>query len=63
MALDARIYGVLEGVGVKVSPEDIFGYVENELIQKVAKPLGVSGGQLDRMLFNNYNQILKSLKR
>lgn len=63
MALDARIYGVLEGVGVKVSPDDIFGYVQNELIQKVAKPLGVSGGQLDRILFKNYLQILKALKR
>ena len=63
MALDARIYGVLEGVGVKVSPDDIFGYVEHELIQKVAKPLGVSGGQLDRILFKNYDQILKALKQ
>jgi hypothetical protein len=63
MALDARIYGVLEGVGVKVSPDDIFRYVENELIQKVAKPLGVSGGQLDRIFFKNYDTILKTLKR
>ena len=63
MALDARIYGVLEGVGVKVSPDDIFRYVENELIRKVAKPLGVSGGQLDRILFKNYDTILKTLKR
>jgi hypothetical protein len=63
MALDGRIYGVLEGAGVKVSPDDIFRYVENELIQKVAKPLGVSGGELDRILFKNYDHILKTLKR
>lgn len=62
MALDARIYGVLERVGVNVSPDDIFSYVENELIQKVAKPSGVSGALLDRILFKNYKAILKELK-
>jgi hypothetical protein len=62
MALDARIYGVLEKVGVKVSPDDIFRYVEQELIRKVAEPLGVSGARLDRMLFQNYDKILKELK-
>jgi len=61
MALDARIYGVLERVGVKVRPDDIFGYIENDLIQKIAKPLGVSGAPLDRILFQNYKAILKQL--
>lgn len=61
MALDARIYGVLNRVGVNVSPDDIFRYVENELIQKVANPLGVSGARLDRILYKNYTKILKEL--
>jgi len=61
MALDARIYGVLKGVGVDVSPENIFRSIESELIQKVATPLGISGGQLDRILFQNYQKILKAL--
>lgn len=59
MALDARIYGVLKKVGVRVSPEDIFKQIEKELIQKVAAPLGISGAMLDRVLFQNYNRILK----
>jgi hypothetical protein len=59
MALDARIYGVLKKVGVKVSPDDIFKQIERELINKVAKPLGISGAMLDRVLFQNYDRILE----
>ena len=62
MALDARIYGVLKGVGVDVSPAAIFGCIEKELIRKVARPLGISGGQLDRILFKNYDSLLEDLK-
>ena len=62
MALDARIYGVLKGVGVDVSPAAIFGCIEKELIRKVAKPLGISGGQLDRILFKNYDHLLNNLE-
>lgn len=58
MALDARIYGVLKKVGVRVSPEDIFRQIERELIRKVATPLKISGAVLDRALFQNYTQIL-----
>jgi len=59
MALDVRIYGVLEKVGVKVSPDDIYRQIEKELIEKVAEPLGISGARLDRILFQNYDQIRK----
>lgn len=59
MALDARIYGVLKKVGVRVSPEDIFKQIEGELIEKVAKPLNMSGAVLDRILFQNYTRIVK----
>jgi hypothetical protein len=59
MALDARIYGVLKKVGVRVSPEDIFRQIERELIQKVATPLNISGAVLDRALFQNYTRILE----
>jgi len=59
MALDVRIFGVLEKVGVKVAPDDIYRQIEKELIQKVAGPLGISGGRLDRILFQNYSRILK----
>ena len=59
MALDARIYGLLAKVGVKVSPDDIYRQIEKELIQKVATPLGMSGALLDRVLFQNYKRILE----
>ena len=59
MALDARIYGLLAKVGVKVSPDDIYRQIEKELIQKVATPLGMSGAMLDRVLFQNYKRILE----
>ena len=61
MALDARIFGVLKKVGVRVSPDDIFRQIEKELIAKVAEPLGISGGRLDRILFQNYSRILKRI--
>jgi len=57
MALDTRIFGVLKKVGVKVSPDDIYRQIERELIHRVAKPLGLSGAQLDRILFQNYDCI------
>ena len=59
IALDARIYGLLAKVGVKVSPDDIYKQIEKELIQKVATPLGMSGALLDRVLFQNYKRILE----
>lgn len=61
MALDIRIYGVLEKVGVNVSPAEIFKQVERELIKKVADPLGLSGALLDRILFGKYEEILERL--
>jgi hypothetical protein len=60
MALDVRIFRILERVGLKVSPADIFEQLERELIRKVAKPLGLSGAQLDRILFGQYSKIVKA---
>jgi hypothetical protein len=60
MALDVRIYGILDSVGVRVSPDDVYRQVEIELVNKVARPLGLSGGQLDRILFNDYKAITEA---
>ena len=60
MALDVRIYGILASTGVLVSPDDVYRQVEIELVNKVAKPLGLSGGQLDRTLFNEYKAITET---
>jgi hypothetical protein len=59
MALDVRIFGVLEKVGVRIPPDDIYRQIEKELIQKVAGPLKITGGRLDRILFQNYFDILQ----
>ncbi len=61
MALDARIYGVLKKVRVKVSPDDIYKQIEKELREKVAEPLGIQAALLDRILFRKYADILKQL--
>jgi hypothetical protein len=63
MALDQRLKRILECVGAKVprSIENDFEEIESELIARVAKPSGLSGGQLDRILFQNYGDILVRL--
>jgi hypothetical protein len=61
MALDARIFGVLKKVGVKVGPDDIYRQVERELREKVAEPLGIRAALLDRILFGKYEDIVRHL--
>ena len=61
MALDARIFGILKKVGVRVSPEDIYLQLEKELREKVAEPLGISAAQLDRILFKKSKEIVRDL--
>jgi hypothetical protein len=59
MALDQRLKRILEGVGATVgdSVDKHYEEIERELIEKVAKPSGLSGGELDRMLIQNYGDI------
>jgi hypothetical protein len=61
MALDARIFGVLKKVGVRVGPDDIYRQVERELREKVAEPLGIRAALLDRILFGKYEDIVRLL--
>jgi hypothetical protein len=61
MALDARIFGVLKKVGVRIGPDDIYKQVERELREKVAEPLGIQAALLDRILFGKYEDILRRL--
>jgi hypothetical protein len=63
MALDQRIKKILLAVGAKV-PKSIdrdYENIERQLIRKVANPLGLTGGQLDRILFQNSREILVRL--
>jgi tetraacyldisaccharide-1-P 4'-kinase len=63
VALDQRIKNILKGVGVKisVSVNKQYEQIEQQLIEKVAKPSGLTGGQLDRILFQNYGDIMVRL--
>jgi thermostable 8-oxoguanine DNA glycosylase len=48
--LGGRILGLLKKVGVEIkkgSSNRNYEKIEEELIEKVAEPLGISGGQLD----------------
>ncbi len=64
MALDARIQGLLGNLGVKGRGlvQRHYEQLERELIQKVAKPMGISGARLDRILFQNYDAILADMR-
>lgn len=59
MALDRRLSEILKCVGARVpgSLNKHYEEIEMELIEKVAKPCGLSGGELDRVLFQNYGDI------
>lgn len=64
LALDARILGLLKKVGVEVKRGSLgrnYEKIEDELIEKVAEPSGLSGGQLDRILFRNYGDVMVRL--
>ncbi len=63
MALDRRLTTILKRVGARV-PSSLnrhYEEIEKELIEKVAEPLGFSGGELDRILFQNYGDIMVRL--
>lgn len=63
LALDQRLRNILEGVGARVprSIDKHYEEIEEELINRVAKPCGLSGGKLDRILFQNYGDIMVRL--
>ena len=65
LALDGRILGLLKKVGARVprSIDKHYEEIETELIDRVAKPCGLSGGKLDRILFQNYGDIMVRLLR
>ena len=64
LALDSRLKKIFLGVGAKIrgSVDRQFEEIEGELIEKVAKPLRISGGQLDRILFQNSGDIMVRLR-
>ncbi|MGH9779306.1 MAG: hypothetical protein ACRD5I_12925, partial [Candidatus Acidiferrales bacterium] len=64
IALDQRIQGLLKQVGAKIPTrfDKAYDQIETELIQHVAKPLGMSGAVLDSILFQNFGAIRADLR-
>jgi hypothetical protein len=63
LALDRRLNRIVECVGAKV-PRSLnrhYEEIERELIETVAELSGLSGGELDRVLFQNHGDILVRL--
>jgi uncharacterized protein YajQ (UPF0234 family) len=64
VAIDIRIQNILRKVGIRVpkgvqSKPNIYDYAETEILNKICKPLQLSGVELDRMLFQNYDKIME----
>ena len=66
IALDVRLLNLLRRVGARLpsnvqTDETSYRRVQDALLEHVARPAGVNGVQLDRILFNNYDEILRDL--
>jgi organic hydroperoxide reductase OsmC/OhrA len=64
IALDVRVLGALRRIGLDVpdkAPSDPEEYaaLEKQLLDQVCRPLGISGAQLDQLLFGHYKDIKK----
>jgi hypothetical protein len=59
LALDQRLVRILREVGARIdgSIDRQYEQIERELIEKVAEPCGLSGAELDNVLFCNYGDI------
>jgi len=64
IALDARVQNVLQKVGIEV-PKGFennplfYEEIENDILTRICKPLEISGVEFDRMLYQNYEDIMK----
>jgi hypothetical protein len=66
IALDSRVLGILRALMVTLPPDlqsdgKLYALVERELLDGVCKPLGITGVQLDRILYRNYSAIRDGL--
>jgi thermostable 8-oxoguanine DNA glycosylase len=66
IALDSRILNVLHLVGVNIPERGqlnsmMYDALEQMLLEQVCRPLGVSGAELDQLLFRNYKGIRSML--
>ena len=64
IALDVRIRNIFDKLEIlypkKFSNAKVYDQVETDILFKVCKPLGINGVELDRMLYQNYNEIMNN---
>lgn len=64
IALDVRIQKIFRKLGITFlkdfSYPRVYDQIEKDILLKVCKPLGISGVELDRMLYRNYNEIMNT---
>jgi hypothetical protein len=68
IALDVRIRTILTKVGINVpkgfeNNHRLYDQIENDVLNHICIPLDLSGVALDRMLYQNYDDILKMLNK
>jgi thermostable 8-oxoguanine DNA glycosylase len=64
IAFDTRVQRILENVGIE-TPKDyqsnpkLYDELEDNILTKICKPLGMTGVEFDRMLYQNYEDIMR----
>lgn len=64
VAFDVRVRNVLDKMGIK-TPKDFesdpksYDEIESAILTEVCKPLGISGIEFDRIIYQNYDEIMK----
>lgn len=64
IALDVRIQNIFDKIGIIIpkgfeNNPKLYDEIENGILMKICKPLGITGVELDRILYQNYNDIIK----
>jgi hypothetical protein len=64
IALDARVQNVLQKVGIQTlrdfaNTPKLYDQTEEDILTKICRPLGITGIEFDRVLYQNYEQIMK----
>lgn len=64
IALDIRIQNVFDKIGIMIpkgfeNNPKLYDEIENDILMKICKPIGISGIELDRILYQNYDDIAK----
>ncbi|MGB8781213.1 MAG: hypothetical protein WCD81_11280 [Candidatus Bathyarchaeia archaeon] len=63
IAFDVRVRNVLNKIGIKTpkgfeSAPESYDMIESDILTEVCKPLGILGIEFDRMLYQNYDEIM-----